>query len=271
MNFFEKIIYGLAVEMPTPKMYGVFHIISLVVVIGLTALLCWKCRNCSDKTFKWIIASAWIVLVVLELIKQLVFSFHYDGTKVYWKYEWHGFPFHLCSAPLYILPFIAFRKNGKFRDSLFAFMGSFVLFGGIVTMLVPATVFVEFALVNVQTMVHHGTQIVLGVFILVHERKRLNLKFFIPALYVFMAMFALALSMNFIMKEVITEPFNMFYISPYYPCVIPLLDIIYANTPYVVFLLIYVIGFSLAGFGVYMAQYGLIKLAMKQRKEKPKK
>ena len=133
-------------------------------------------------------------------------------------------------------------------------------------MLVPATVFTEFALVNVQTMVHHGSQIVLGIFILVHERKRLNLKFFIPALYVFGVVFATAMSMNFIMRAITTETFNMLYVSPYYPCVLPLLDIVYANTPYVVFLLIYVIGFVLVAFLVYLIQYGFIKLGMRERK-----
>lgn len=252
--------------MPIPTMYGVFHIISLVVVIGLTALLCWKCRDCSPKTFKWIVASAWIIMVVLEIIKQLVFSFHFDGNKVYWQYEWHAFPFHLCSAPLYVLPFIAFKKHGKFRDCIMSFITTFVLFGGLSTMLIPATVFVEYGMVNIQTMVHHGAQIVLGIFILVHERKRLNLKFFLSSLYVFAVLFVMALSLNLIMKQVITDPFNMFYISPYYPCMLPLLDIVYANVPYAVFLLIYIIGFVLVAFLTYLIVYGFIKLGMTKRK-----
>ncbi|MBO5344512.1 MAG: hypothetical protein J6A51_01270, partial [Clostridia bacterium] len=75
MNFFESIVHALSARMPEPTMYGWFHLIFLALTIGLTTFLCWKCRDCSAKTFKWIVASAWIVMVVLEIFKQLVFSF----------------------------------------------------------------------------------------------------------------------------------------------------------------------------------------------------
>ena len=44
------------------------------------------------------------------------------------------------------------------------------------------------------------------------------------------------------------ETFNMFYISPFYPCTLPVLNIIYEKTPYIVFLLCYILGFLLAGY-----------------------
>ena len=268
MNTFEKIINFLASEMQTPGLYGVFHIISLVIIAVLTIVLCWACRNCSEKTFKWLIASAWIVMVVFEIYKEIVMSFNNEGGKVYWDYQWHTFPFQLCSLPLYLLPFIAFKKPGKFRDCIMAFMSSFVLFGGLSTILVPTTVFIPTIGVNIQTMVHHGIQVVLGVFILVHERKRINLKFFIPAIYVFLVAVAVALAMNFIFPTFLDEKFAMFYISPYYPCVIPVLDIIYANTHYAVFLLLYIIGLTLVAFLTYLICYGFIKLGMRGKARK---
>lgn len=265
MNFIEKIIYGLSGEMPTPTMYGWFHLVALALIIALTVFLCWKGRDCSAKAFKWIIASAWIVMVVFEIYKQVVFAFNYDGTKVTWDYEWYAFPFQLCSTPLYVFPFIAFLRGGKFRDSLIAFAGSFVLFGGLSTILFPATVFIPTIGINIQTMVHHGLQVVIGIFILVHERRRLNIKFFLKGILVFVAMFAIAMAMNFIVHACISETFNMFYISPYFPCVIPLLDMVYDGTPYVVFLLIYLIGFLLVAFVMYLIVYGFIKLGMRRK------
>lgn len=267
MNFFEKIIYGLTLKMPEPTVFGVYHIISLLVVIGLTALVCWKCKDCSARALKWIVASAWIVMLVLEIYKNIALSFEYDGTKVVWDYPWHIFPFQLCSMPLYIYPIIAFKKDGKFRDALIAFASTFVFFGGLATMIMPATVFTEIIGINIQTMVHHGAQIVIGVLLLVHERKRLNLKFFIPAIYVFGVALSVAMAMNLIFPTFVSETFNMFYISPYYSCILPLLEIVYAQTHYAVFLIIYILGFILIAFLMYIIQYYIIKACMNRRKK----
>ena len=268
MNFFESIVHALSARMPEPTMYGWFHLIFLALTIGLTTFLCWKCRDCSAKTFKWIVASAWIVMVVLEIFKQLVFSFNYENGVARWDYDWYSFPYQLCSTPIYLLPFIAFKKEGGFRDSIISFVSTFALFGGLVTMIFPATVFVPHIVVNIQTMVHHGLQIVIGIFMLVHERKRLNLMFFVKSIYVFGVTFAIAMAINLIVPTFTTDTVNMFYISPYFACSLPLLDMIYANTHYVVFLIIYILGFVLAAFAIYKIQYGFIKLGMRGRKGK---
>lgn len=269
MNFFEKIVHAFSADMPKPSMYGWFHIMFLVLTIGLTVFLCLKCRDCKAKTFKWIVASAWIVMLVLEIYKQIDFSFHFveELGGGYWDYQWYAFPYQLCSTPLYVLPLVAFCKQGKFRDSCMAYISTFALFGGLVTMIFPATVFVETIGINIQTMTHHGLQIVLGIFILVHERKRLDFKFFLRAIYVFGVAMAIAMVLNLSVHAGITEEFNMFYISPYFPCSLPLLDLIYAKTPYAVFLLIYIIGFVLAALAIYYIQYGFIRLGQNLKKK----
>lgn len=266
MNFFEKIVYVFSAEMTPPTMYGWFHILFLLLMIGLTIFLCWKCRDCSNKVFKWIIASAWIVMVLFEIYKQLVFSFNYNNGSPYWDFEWYAFPFQLCSTPIYVLPFIAFCKAGKFRDSCMAYVSTFAFFGGLATMIFPSMVFTEYIGINIQSLVHHGLQVVLGIFIMVHERKRLDIKFFLKGIFVFAVAISLAFIMNIIAHFCTTEKFNMFYIGPYLPSTLPLLDIIYANTPYPVFLLIYVVGIIIAALVVYYAQYGFIKLGMRSKK-----
>ena len=57
------------------------------------------------------------------------------------------------------------------------------------------------------------------------------------------------------------EPFNMFFISPYYECPLPVLSIIHEAAPYVVFLLVYVVGFSALSFVVYNVIYYISYLA----------
>ena len=260
MNIFEKMIYGLQGTMPEPGNYGWFHLMFVAIVIVGTVLMCHFCRNCSDKTFRLIALIAWIVMVVLEIYKQLVFSFNYENGKAYWDYQWYAFPYQLCSTPLYVLPFIAFSKRGggNLRDACTAYMSTFSLFGGLVVFFYPNDVFIPIIGINIQTMIHHGLQIVLGIFFLVYNRKKLNFKYFLKGVIVFLITFTVALLMNLIFHTFVNETFNMFYISPYYECTLPLLSLVYANVPYVVFLLIYFIGFILAALVIYLIQWGII-------------
>lgn len=274
MNFFEKIIYGLSGTMPEPTVYGWFHFMFVAIVIIATVILCVFCRNCSVKTFKIITLIVWIIMLVFEIYKQLLYSFNYENGKVKWEYEWKQFPFQLCSTPLYVLPFIIFsRRDGHVRDACVAFITTFSLFGGLVTFIYPSTVFIDTIGINIQTMTHHGLQIVLGIFFVVYYRKRLNIKFFLKGTIVFGITFVIALVLNFIVHAVTPDSFSMFYISPYFPCDIPLLSIIYDKTPYVVFLLIYIVGFMLAGLVLYYIQYGIIKGTekIKEKREKTQK
>ena len=158
MNFFERILIGLKGKMPEPTNYGWFHLMFVVLAIAAIVLLCIFARNLKDKTFRRIIMWCWIVMLVLEIYKQLIYSVHeYDG-QAYWRYQWYAFPFQLCSTPLYLLPFVAFMKEGKVRDSIISFICTFAMFGGLVVFLYPNDVFVETIGINFQTMIHHGLQ-----------------------------------------------------------------------------------------------------------------
>jgi len=71
MNFFEKVLNALEGTMNTPGNYGWFHIMFLIIVVVATVLLCKFFKDCSDTTFRKIIIIGWIVIVVLEIYKQL--------------------------------------------------------------------------------------------------------------------------------------------------------------------------------------------------------
>lgn len=271
MNFFEKIVYFFSAEMTTPTNYGVWHIVSLLLMIGLTIFLCVKFKDCKDKTFRRIIWISWVVILVLEIYKQIVFSFDWDGNIATWDFEWYAFPFQLCSTPLYLLPFVAFLKEGKVRDSIMSFMATFAFFGGLATMLYPNNVYISTIGINIQTMVHHGLQVVLGIFIFVYNRKKFNIKFFLLGIIPFVILIAIAMLSNLVMYHAINETFNMFYISPYYECVLPLLGDIQKVVPYIVFLLIYVVGFVAVACIMYFIMFGIYKLCLKLRKRHEQK
>lgn len=265
MNWFEKIVTGLSGTMIEPTNYGWFHLMFVAFVIIATILLCWKMRNVSDKWFRRTLLIIWIVIVVLEIYKQVVFSF--DAKTGIWDYQWYAFPYQLCSTQLYILPFVIFLRDGKVRDACIAYLSTFSFFGGLAVFFYPNDVFIPTIGINIQTMIHHGLQVVLGIYLTVYNRKKLSIKFFLKGVIVFVILTTIAMIMNLIVPKFITnETFNMFYISPYFECTLPVVSLFYPPTvPYIIFLLIYILGFTAAAIVLFYIQYGIIKLCTRKK------
>ena len=101
-----EILHYLDAQMETPAPYGVFHLCAFALVILVTVLLCVFGRNAKDRAFRRICLTAWVILILFETYKQINFSFNYNGGEPCWDYQWYAFPFQLCSAPIYILPFV---------------------------------------------------------------------------------------------------------------------------------------------------------------------
>ena len=250
-----------------PTNYGWFHLLFVVLVIAITTLLIIFFRNSDDKVFKRIALIGWIIMVVFEIYKQIVFSCEVTDSGVVWHYNWGSFPFQLCSTPLYTLPFIAFMKDDKWRDAFVSYTSTFAMFGGLVVFLYPNDVFnTDTAGVWVQTMVHHGLQIILGIFFAVHQRKKLGFGYLIKAIPVF----AVCLIIACVMNEIGGDALSMFYVSRFVPNHLPILSAVYSSVPWIVFILSYLIGFCICAGLVLYAIVGCIKLA-NYIKEKRKK
>lgn len=253
MTGFEKLIYSLSerFEQP-PKLYGTWHIVSLVLTLAVTVFLVAMFKDCSDETLRRVLLVLWLTLLFFEVYKQFAFALQTDGATAEWKYNWHSFPFQFCSTPLYLLPIIIFAKEGRFRNAIVAYMVTFSLFAGLIVMVYPGDVFTFIIGVNVQTMVHHGLQLAIGIFLVAHNRHHLNKRFFAWSMMVFTVFAGIALLLNTVMHYAKPEvEFNMFFISPFQPCTLPVLSAIYPLVPYPVYLLMYVLGFALVSALVY--------------------
>lgn len=243
MNAFEQIVYFLQKEMTTPTNYSTFHIIFIILVVLLTYFLCTKYADADDKTVRKILFISWITMVLFEIYKQIVFSFRYDGIHVVWDFQWYSFPFQMCSSPLYALPFVIFMKEGRTRNGFIQYSAFFALLAGIAVYIYPNDVFIEMIGINIQTMVHHGLQIVTGFYLLFRYRNELSWQRHIDGCMVFTGFILVALLLNVTVPCFITETFNMFYISPIYPCTLPVFSTIYEYTPYIIFLASYLFAF----------------------------
>ena len=200
-----------------------------------------------------------------EGYKHLVFTYNVNELgELVKKLEWYSFPFQLCSSPLYVLPFVIFMKEGKVRDCFIAFLTTFSLFGGLAVLILPNDVFVSRIGINVQTMVHHGLQLLIGVLLTARCRRRLTLKYYLGGAAVFAVLLAIAMGLNewgywyITVKELAGMEFNMFYLSPHYRCTLPVLSGIQPTVPHPVFLAIYALGFLLIALLIFGIEKGIV-------------
>ena len=264
MYTIDKIMSFLRYSVKSPKSFGLFHWFFIISCIVVTALLIIFALKVKAKTFRNIVFSLWCVMLFVETYKQLVHC--YDGQS--WWYDWSTFPFQLCSTPFYLLPIIIFGKDGKIRDATIFYMGSFALFGGICVYAFPDVVFATDILgLHLQTMIHHGVQIALGIYIPIYYAKKFNLKNFLGASIMFLALTLIALTLNLIIAPRVDQTFNLFYIGPHHPCELPILSTIYQSTPFIVFLLLYVFGYTAVALLVTALLWGGIILARKTNKK----
>ncbi len=265
MNLLTKIYDFLHITCEVPQSYGSYHLMWVGITLVTAFVLVLLFKNANEKTVRALTALTWILMVVLEIGKQVLFSLNMNGAGEFsWSYYWYYLPFQFCSSPLYILPIVAFAKDSKFRDAAIVFLATFGFFGGACVYAFPGDVFLWFEFINVQTMVHHGIQVFFGIYLAMRYREKLNFKNLVRATGIFVVMCAIAMAINLVTEHTdITGAFgglNMFFISPYAPCTLPLLSMIYPLVPYPVFLCIYVFGFMLCAGLVMLLMKGIRKL-----------
>ena len=273
MNFFHTILDLMNLEMPTPTLYGWFHILALIATIAVTVLLVVKFRDCDDRTFRRIVLIAWLLIFIPEIYKQLLYSLHYaeDGS-IFWDYQWYAFPFQFCSSPLFIYPLIVWLRDGMLRNMAIAFTAFFCFFGGLAVMLYPGDVFIDAIGINIQTMLNHGGQVVIGIFCAARYRKALSNRFWLSSLPVFGVLFLIATILNIAAHYLfplfgIDETFNMFFISPFHDTTLPVLSM-FNGLPHIFLSLIYLVSFALISFIMYWLHRGVYLLILRIQKAK---
>ncbi len=279
MNGFEKFITFMQTEMAEPTLYGWFHLLWLAFIIVAIVIVCLKCRNLTDKQFRIFLLVAGLILIVLEIFKQL--NFAYDPATDTWEYAWKQFPFQFCSVPMYVMLIVACLKECKFRDYLCSFLATFGLFAGLVVALYPATVLSEIVFRTSQSLFHHGTMFLIGMLMWVSGKVKIEHKTILKAIPVFAVFVAIAFIMNIVYHATGNpDSFNMFYIGPYSGCDIPVLadigdalkiDADHLHFGNFAFLLLYVVAFSIAAYVVLLVAMLIKKLNAKIQTKKQQK
>ena len=256
MNIFEKILYMLQAEMETPKAFDWFHLMWIFLTIATLVVLYKKRNKHGEKQLKIVLGTYGIIAFLLELIKQLIWSFNYDPITnvVIWDYQWYAAPFQLCTTPIFISIICLFLRNNKLRNSLLSYMSFVTILGGLITILIPDSCFTSDILINIHTMWLHCGSFVVSVYLLMTGAVKIEKQNFKNSLKVFLVFVVLAEILNICIYNsgvLNGETFNMFYISPYFITHLPVFKTIQENVPFLIYLLIYIIIISVGASIVY--------------------
>lgn len=266
--FLGRVLEILDSDMKTPTMYGWFHILSLAIMCLVIFLLCKHFKNPDKKTVRKIILIFSLISIALEIYKQVNYTFSYDGIAIQSDYQWYAFPFQFCSTPMYIGLFAAFVLDEKIHNALCAYLATFSLFAGVCVMAYPAQVFIDTIGINIQTMICHGSMVIVGVWLLYINYVKAAHKTILKAIPVFIVLVVSAAIMNEVAYKtglLKTETFNMFFISPYCDPSLPVYSLVQAVVPFPLCTVLYVIAFSLAGYIMLLIAMAVKKISFKKK------
>ncbi len=267
MEFLKKLFAVLDTQMQRPPLYGWFHILFLVLTVVATVVLCLLYKKGVIKNVRRVVLITSLIVIALEIYKLLMFGISYENELKY-EFVWRVFPWQFCSTPMFI-GLIAGLTKGKFHNWMCSFLATFAIFAGVAVMAFPSTVFEGTIGINIQTMICHGSMIVIGVFLYYTnhvEAKPMTLVKAIPT-------FATCLTIAVVLNEVLYKagkPVNLFYVSPYLPGDLPLYKDIQAKVPFPVALIIYIVGFTVVSGLILLIAMGIkaISRAIKNAKAK---
>lgn len=255
-NYIIDLYNAMNIWVDKPLPYGPFHLKALVTILLLTVALSYLFRNSRARTIRLVMLFFWLVMVVSEVAEQFVRSSALvDGVLVF-DYRWHTFPFQLCATGIWVLPIIIPMKDCRLRDALMMYMSLYSLFGGLLVCFVPTTVFSTALISNVHTMLQHGSQIIVGVLLMVNNRKKLDMRNFLGAVGVFLVLCSMAIAFNEVFYTVMAaygqnEKINMFYFSPYYNNGMPFIGKVYEMVPWEIYVSLYITVFTLIVLLIY--------------------
>ena len=251
--------------MEEPGIISWFHFIALIPIIAAAILVPFFCKDVKEKTYKLILLISWIVLIILEIFKQLVKAYHF-GEPSYWEYSIRDFPFSICSMVYYLMPIILFinkEKHPKIVDAAVGYLSFITLTMGIVVCVYTKMVTSDLIYINIQTMVHHGALIVLGVFIYVWNRNTITIKTFYRSLIAFgiTAVIAILINLAFYPNFI-----NMFFINPRRITNLPIGSVVQEKAGYPVYLIGFLALIALVTYLTYLVETSIYKLIKNKAK-----
>ena len=270
MEFTKTILAFLDTQGPEPTVFGIYHILCLLLTAALTVFAVIRGRHHSAETATKVVFWTAVAVAILEIYKQINYTFGNGSAAP--GFQWYAFPFQFCSTPMYIGLLVGLFRKGRIHNALCAYLATYAVFAGLCVMIYPGDVYVETVGINIQTMICHGSMVVIGGYLLGSGHVTLQLRTVLRAIPVFAVCVALAAIMNEVahgMGLLEEHSFNMFYISPYLECSLPVYSLVHNAVPFPVNLMIYILGFTAAATVILLLCMGIRALARRIHLAKP--
>ena len=256
MNYIERFIESIRFSMDTPKPYEAFHLISLLITAVLIVIISLNRKNKSELKLRLVLGIYGFSCLILEILKQLLFSSTYDPNSniLTWDFKWYSFPFQFCTTPMYAACIACFLKECKLRRALISYISFFTILGGIMVMLLPSDVYTRIVISNIHTTVLHAGGIVVSLFLIITGYVRLEKKSLLRGLFVYLTCVAVAQTLNVTLYKsgvLNGQTLDLFFISPYFKTSMPVFNLIDQVVDSVLYVILYVLAFLLGSSIVY--------------------
>lgn len=250
----KDLLEFLKTESEKPKPFGSFHIIALLIIAAVTVILCVSFKKTSEKTVRRIVFIISLTVIIFEIYKQLIYSLDIKEGRIVFSYDWHIFPWQFCSTPMFAGLGAAIFKNKKLHTALVSYLASYSLIAGVFITLTGGNVFSRFVGINIQTMVNHGSMVVLGVWLLCCGYVAPTKENFKNAVGVFLSGAVIAAVLNeaaYLIGIPDGQVFNLYFISPYFKEDVPILAEVRRIIPDPFFQLLYLAVFTALSAAVF--------------------
>lgn len=186
-----------------PGMYSWFHIMWLVICVGLCILFGIIAKKPHDKKKDDIvIGSIAGLLLITEIIKQIMYNCEY-----YKYFRLDIVPLSFCSIPLFFAIIGSLVRNLKVKEICYKFLAFYGIIGGITFLSYPTSLNTYFVFISFQTMIWHSSLVIMGVYLLIARGYGKSFKKeVLPAFYVFLGLCLLTTVINEVVYFTILKP-----------------------------------------------------------------
>lgn len=271
MQLLRSVLEILDSKMETPGLYGWFHWLFLILTVLATVYICVCCKHRTRRQVIAIVFGTAVLVTILEIYKQINYTFSVEGDTILCDFQWYAFPWQFCSMPMYVGLLAGIIRKGKVHEALCAFLATYSVFAGVCVMVYPVSVFIDTIGINIQTMICHGSMIVIGVYLLYTGYVKMEHKTILKAIPVFVAGMGIAMILNEIAYRsglLETDTFNMFFISPHCEPSLPVYSLVQEAVPYPWCLILYIAGFSVAAYLMLLISMAVRKI-VRRRNSRP--
>jgi len=254
MSWWVEFVKLLKTQEPTPTFSSPIYWISIIVVVVLstTFVLLNYFKKFGEKAYKYTLLGIWITMLVLEIFKQIMYSYDIEGSTIVPSYTLFAFPFQICSIAMYFLPVLIFAKDGMIKQRFELFYSLCFIIAAIFALATPA--FYVYVYGNFHTEAYHILLFVSALLVGLKRRNTYKIDILWQAFIIFLCLLTIAIILNAIINPFMSgyNRINLFFVNWINPPGVPVLDQIWKSTPYPVYLLCYIIFFAAGGIIGYM-------------------